>query len=81
MRGLQKHGFHLAANKRVGMRKAPLGQGLDFLKAEGHLDHSLPPVVYPKLIHQRPYGQSCQTSICERARYSWLMLPPMEGSR
>jgi hypothetical protein len=54
----------------VGMRKAPLGQCFDFLKAEGHLDHGLPPAVYPKLIHQRPYRQSSQSSTYDRAQYS-----------
>jgi hypothetical protein len=61
------------------MRKAPLGQCFDFLKAEGHLDHGLPPAVYPKLIHQRPYGQSCQSSICERARYIALSVAFLTG--
>jgi [2Fe-2S] binding domain len=54
----------------VRMSKAPLGQCFDFLKAERHLDHGLPPAVYPKLIHQRPYGQSCQSSTYDRAQYS-----------
>src|SRR5450759_4467428 len=69
VRSLQEHGFHLPANKQVGMSEALLRQSFDLLEAKGHLCHGWPRGVFANLTHQRPHCQSCESSICDRAQY------------